>query len=156
VSEILYHSGGYTRVETEKFSQEIQSLLLLSFTDSYSAIAASFLASWLASRLTHSPNIISTVGIGASIVTAVAGNVLTMNTTFAWMALQTGVALIGSAAGSFAVHKFPEIGRWGFNSASNARNYLSSKISFWSSHTDTVAEEKMALMNRAPATLRLG
>jgi hypothetical protein len=156
VSEILYHSGGYTRVETEKFSQEIQSLLLLSFTDSYSSIAASFLASWLACHLTHSPNIISTVGIGASIVTAVAGNVLTMNATFAWMALQTGIALIGSAAGSFIVHKLPEIGRWGFNNVRSAGNYLSSKISFWPSHTDTIAEEKMPPMNRAPTTLRLG
>ena len=145
VSEILYRAGGYTRAEAEKFAQEILLILLL-HADSPEAIAASFLASWLASRLTHSPKIISSVGIGASITMAVAGSILTTNVTLGWMALQTGVALMGSALGSLGVHQLPEIGHWGLNKVCDTKNYLSSKINFWSNQ-----DEKQDRLNAGSA-----
>ncbi len=135
VTETLYWTGGYTRNESEKLGQEIQMLLLLSFTESPEIIAASSLASLLASRLTNSQNIISAVGMGVSIASAVAGSLSSVNATLGWMAIQTSTALVGSVVGSWGIYKLPEIGRWGLNKASDTKNYLKNKLSFWSDKT---------------------
>jgi hypothetical protein len=114
-------------------AEEIQTLLLVSVANSPHAMTASLLARCLASRLTHSPQVISTLAMGAGIVTSVMSSVLTTNASFGWIALQTGVALMGSVAGSLGVQKLPDAGRWGFNQAARVTGYLGSRMSFWSS-----------------------
>jgi len=138
VSEILYCSGGYTREETEKFGQEIQTLLILSFTDSPHAMAANLLASWLTSRLIDSPNMIAAVGMSASIVATVAGSALSANMALGQIVLQTGFALMGSLVGSYSVC-------WGMNKMSSVKDYLSSKMCFWSSYTEEATIEEIVL-----------
>lgn len=50
---------------------------------------------------------------------------------------------IFSAIGSFSAYKLPEIGHWGFNKASDTKNYLNSKICFWGhSNTEKTIEIK--------------
>jgi hypothetical protein len=154
-SEVLYRSGGYTRAEVEKLAEEIQTLLLTSFANSPHAMTASLLARCLATRLTHSPQIISTLAMGAGIVTSVVSSVLTTNASFGWIALQTGVALMGSVAGSLGVQKLPDVGRWGFNQATRVTGYLGSRMGFWQqAATDTDHYENVYDPN--PLEVRLG
>jgi hypothetical protein len=134
--ELLSKTGGYTQAEIEKLHQEIQLILLTSISNSPYTVAASMLARWLANHLAHSPRVASQVMLGTSMVMGVLGNYVMNGASLSWIMLQTGVALMGSVAGSLGVQKLPDVGRWGFNQAASITGYLGSRISFWSSSAE--------------------
>ena len=91
--------------------------------------------------MTNSPNIISAVSIGASVVTTVAATVLSTDAALGLAVLQTSAAFMGAVVGCVGIQKLPNIARWGYNTASNAKNYVSSKIGFWSSNPVDLIEK---------------
>ena len=139
ITEVLYRLGGHERQAAERFGQDMQTLLVVSFSTSPEALSASLLASWLASRFIQSPARSSAVGLGVGMTAGVISQFLTSNAHWGWLALQAGTALLGSAVGSVSMHQLPAAGRWGFNQASNVTAYLGSKLSMWSSvsHADS-------------------
>lgn len=127
--EMLSLFGNYSREEIEKFNHEVQTLLLVSIASSPNAIAASLLARWLADRLNQSPQTITNIGIGTSMVVSVMENFLKSNASFGLTVLQSGVVLVGSAMGSFGMQKLFTL--WKSDKSDSATSYWGSRLSFW-------------------------
>jgi len=136
ITEVLYRIGGYNREEAETLAEEMQTLLLVSLAESPYALTASVLARLLTAQLSNSPRIIAMVSIGASIVTVIAQTLLTQDASFTWIALQTGVAMMGAVVGSQGIQVLPSLTAWGWHKLCNAKaniySYANSRC-FWSS-----------------------
>ncbi len=131
IAEIVYRAGIFNRQDAEAFGQKMQAELMLAYSDSPHVIAASWLASRLASELINSPQIVAMTGISVSIVISVLETVLGQNASCGLMVLQMGAAMLGSVAGNIIVQKLPEISTWGLNKVSKAKNYASNTLTFW-------------------------
>ena len=143
VTELLYHLGGIPRHEAEASGREMQLIVTVSLAGSNTAITASFLAGWLTSQLTQSPKIISMVSMGASIVMSVAETLWTQDASFAVIALQTGVAMMGASLGSAAVEKAEqitgELATWSWNKACKMQAYAKDYFGFWKKEKEPTA-----------------
>lgn len=135
VTEMLYRVGGIPRHEAEASGREMQLIVTVSISDSNTAITASFLASWLTSRLTKSPQIISMASMGASIVTSVVETLWAQDASLSWIALQMGVAMVGVNLGNALVEKAEnvvcELFSWGWNKANAMQHSAKNYFGFW-------------------------